>query len=176
MNISVVTTPVHNTLGINTVSASTEAEALRIAQIDLASFITDIQLLTVALYCSHPTIWFKYSSLPCDDYRSISAKNANDLHHGHRVMSQFASDGFFNRQLQLLLDIGRYNSDYGRKLVPVFAFAIEHKDELLLEVPLVDDIQRFLAMRDFVDGYTMISQTVDTCCIMPSLWIRKEVE
>ena len=84
-------------------------------------------------------------------------------------------EGFFSRQLRSLLEIGNYNGDYGAKLVPVFAYMLEHRDEHHLDATLVDDIQRFLAKRDFVDGFTIISQTIDSCCIMPSLWGRKGV-
>lgn len=174
MTISIITTPVHDTLGITTVSASTEAEACRIAQIDFASFLSNTDLLTIALYGSYPSICAQYLDLPKGDYRKDAAEKAKDLHLNPSKIPHLAARGFFNQQLRQLLEIGNYNSEHGAKLVPVFACMLEHKDEHCLEASLVDDIQRFLAKRDFVDGYTIIEQTCDTCTIMPSLW-RKGV-
>lgn len=171
MYIEIITTPVHDALGITSVSTSVEAEVCRIAQIDFASFLTDVDLLTLVLYCSHPSVYAQYLDLPNGDYRNVAAEKANNLSTGQ--ISQLASEDFFNRFLRQLLDIGRYNSDWGAKLVPVFACLLEHQKEYCLDDALVDDVQMFLTKRDFVDGYTIISQDNDTCCILPSIWGKK---
>ena len=171
MKFTIVTTPIHDALGIASVSTSVEAEACRIAQLDFASFLADADLLALALYCSHPSICAQYLDLPDGDYRKVAAEKANTLSPGQ--ISQLACEGFFSRHLRLLLDIGRYNSDQGAKLVPVFACMLEHQKEYCLDDALVDDIQMFLTKRDFVDGYTIISQDNDTCCILPSIWGKK---
>lgn len=175
MNISIVTTPTHVALGITTVSASTEAEACRIASIDFASFLSNTDELAVAIYSSHPSICAQYLDLPEGDYCKDAAEKAKDLHLNPCKIPPLAARGFFNQQLRSLLTIGNYNSDHGAKLVPVFVCMLEHADEHRLEASLVDDIQRFLAKRDFVDGFAIIDQTLDTCTIMPSLWGRTGV-
>ena len=173
MYIEIITTPVHDALGITSVSTSVEAEACRIAQLDFASFLVDADLLALALYCSHPSICAQYLDLPDGDYRKVAAEKANTLSPGQ--ISQLAVDGYFNYNLQLLLEIGNYHSDYGAKLVPVFAYMLEHQDKYHLSKELVDSTQRFLAKRDFVDGFVIIDQTADTCSVMPSLCGRKGV-
>ena len=175
MNISIITTLTHAALGITTVSASTEAEACRIASIDFASFLPNTDTLAIVLFSSHPSVCSQYLEFPEGDYRREAAERAQFLHLSSDQVVNLTLEGSFCRQLRLLLEIGHRNSDHGAKLVPVFAFALEHKDEFHLDVPLVDDIQRFLAKRDFVDGFVIINQTTDTCSIMPSIWGRKGV-
>ena len=175
MNISIITTPVHDALGITTVAASTAAEARRIAQTDFASFLCSVDLLTVVLYSSDPAIHAKYIGFAMGDYRRDAAEKAKDLQHSLCQVSRLAHAGYFNRQLRLLLQIGQHNSDHGAKLVPVLAYMLEHKDQHCLDASLVDDIQRFLAKRDFVDGYVIVTQTTNTCYIIPSLWGKKVV-
>lgn len=170
MNISVITTPVHDALGITTVPASTEAEVRRIASIDFASFLTDTDTLAVALYGSHPSVYAQYFGLPEDDYRKVAADKAKILHLNPSKIPPLVHEGFFTRQLRFLLEIGNHNSDYGAKLVPVFAFMLEHRDEHHLNNELIGDIQRFLAKRDFVDGHLIIEETSDTCTVMLSTW------
>lgn len=175
MYIELITTPVHDALGITTVSASTEAEACRIASIDFASFLTNTDTLAVALFSSHPSVCSQYLDFPEGDYRKDAAEKVKALHLTPSKIPSLATGGFFNKQLRHLLEIGNYSSDFGAKLVPVFACMLEHIDEQYLEASLVDDIQHFLAKRDFVDGFTIIDQTLDACTITPSLWGRKEV-
>ena len=175
MNISIITTPTHTALGITTVSASTEAEACRIAQIDFASFLTNTDTLAIVLFSSHPSVCSQYMDFPEGDYRREAAEQAQFLHLPSGQVVSLTQEISFCRQLRLLLEIGHHNSDHGAKLVPVFAFALEHKDEFHLDASLIDDIQRFLAKRDFVDGFVIIDQPSDTCSIMPSLWRRKGV-
>lgn len=174
MITKLITTPVHDALGITTISASTKAEACRIAQIDFASFLTDTDLLMLVLYCSHPSIGNQHMSLPIDDYRREAAENAQCLHQTPDQVVSLAREGYFCHKLHLLLEIGNYNSDYGAKLVPIFSFMLEHRDEYYLGDKFVSNIQRFLAKRDFVDGFTIIDQTNEICYIMPSIW-RKQV-
>ena len=174
MKLSVIYTPVHNALGITTVSASVETEASRIAQIDFSSFLTDVDVLALALYASHPSLCAQYLPLPRTDYRRKAAYKAQTLHSNPSKLKKHILDAFFHRNLRVLLEIGHSNPDFGAKLVPVFACMLEHQEEHYLDALLVENMQRFLAKRDFLDGFTIISQTNDECCIMPSPW-RKEV-
>lgn len=174
MNIKIITLPVHDALGITTVSTFTEAEARRIASIDFASFLPNTDMLAVALYCCHPSICAQYLGFPDGDYRKEAAEKAQTLHLKPSKIPPLARQGFFTQQLRMLLEIGNYNSDYGAKLIPVFAYMLEHAEEHCLDASLIGDIQRFMTKRDFVDGFVIIDQTTDTCTIMPSLW-RKEV-
>lgn len=172
MKISTVTTPVHDAIGISKKSlARIEREAKRIAEIDFGSFLSDIDMLAVALYASHPSVCSQYLSLPVGDYRRTAAEKAKNLHLHPCEIPKLGSAGYFNHQARLLLNAGRINTDLGTKLIPVFACMLEHQDEHHLDATLIRDIQLFFAMRDFADGFTLISQTDDSCCIMPSIWM-----
>ena len=175
MNVTVLSSPERNAyrIGADTL-AHIQCEAARIANIDLAAFLCDVDTLTVALYASHPSLCAQYLSLPRTDYRRKAAYKAQSLHSNMRKLRTHICDGFFHRQLRVLLEIGHANSDFGAKLVPIIACMLEHQEEHFLDDALVDQMQRFLAKRDFVDGYVIVTQTTDTCCITPSLW-RKGV-
>ena len=171
MNVTVISTPDHDAYRLGREGLDRiEHEAARIASIDLASFLHDVDTLAVALYASHPALSVQYLSLPRTDYRRKAAYKAKSLHSNMGKLRTHVCDGFFHRQLRALLEIGNSNSDFGAKLVPIFACMLEHQEEHFLDDTLVENIHRFLAKRDFVDGYTMLMQTADACCIMPSAW------
>ena len=176
MKVTVISTPERDAYllgkeGLNHM----EYEAARIASIDLAAFLCDVDTLTVALYASHPSLSAQYLSLPRTDYRFQAVHKAQTLHTNMAQLRTQVRNGYFHRQLRVLLEIGHANSDYGAKLVPIFACMLEHREEHFLDDTLVENMQCFLVKRDFVDGFVIIDQTADTCCIMPSRWGRKEV-
>ena len=175
MNVTTISTPERDAyrIGADTLNRI-QREAARIANIDLASFLHDVDTLAVALYASHPALSVQYLSLPRTDYRRKAAYKAKSLHTNMDKLKAHVRNGFFHRQLRALLEIGHANSDFGAKLVPIFACMLEHQEEHFLDGTLVDNMNRFLAKRDFVDGFTIISQTADNCCVMPSAW-RKGV-
>lgn len=173
MNISIISTPVHDALGISaTVAATTAEKAQRIAAIRYDSFIQDSDALTVALYASHPSACAELLNLPSDDPRKLAAETAKDLHFNPSHIPHLASTGYFNDQLRALLCIARNDPDHGSKLIQVFLTMLQHQDEHQLDGHLVGDIQRFLAMKDFTEGYLLIEQTDDEYIIMPSCWAR----
>lgn len=175
MKITIVSTPHHNEYRIgHEALLRIQHEATRIANIDFASFLSDVDTLAVALYASHPSLCVQYLSLPRTDYRRKAAYKAQTLHSTPAKLRKHILDAFFHRQLRALLEIGIANSDYGAKLVPIFVCMLEHQEEHYLDADLVENIECFIAKRDFVDGFTIISQTTDSCCIMPSMW-RKGV-
>ncbi len=176
MNVTTISTPERDAyrIGADTLNRI-QCEAARIASIDFASFLHDVDTLAVALYASHPALCAQYLSLPRTDYRRKAAYKAQSLHTNMNKLRTHVCKGFFHRQLRALLEIGHSNSDFGTKLVPIFACMLKHQEEHFLDDTLVENMQRFLAKRDFVDGYTMVTQTTDTCCIMPSLWRRRGV-
>ena len=176
MNITIISTPCHDAYRIGKETlARIEHEAARIAAIDFASFLNDVDTLALALYASHPSLCAQYLSLPRTDYRRKAAYKAQTFHSNPVKLQKHILNGFFHRHLRMLLEISHANSDYGAKMVPVFACMLEHQEEHFLDALLVENIQRFMAKRDFVDGFVLLEQTIDTCCIMPSFWGRKGV-
>ncbi len=173
MKTTIITTPIHDAIGIsiNTV-APIEAEALRIAAIRYDSFIEDIDALTVALYASYPSACAELLKLPSQDLRKLAAETAKGLHFNPCCIPHLAGTGYFNEQLRTLLRIARENPDYGSKLTQVFLTMLEHQDEHQLDNNLVVEIQRFLVMKDYSDGFLLIDQTDDECVIMLSCWAR----
>lgn len=174
MNVTTISTPERNAyrIGADTLNRI-QREAERIANIDLASFLSDVNMLAVALYASDPSLCASYLPFHKGDYRRRAAEKAKGLHLNPKRIPRLICDGYFHRNLRALLEIGNHNSDFGAKLVPVFACMLEHKDGHCLDPDLISDIGRFIAKRDFVDGFTIISQTVDNCCVMPSIWGRE---
>lgn len=173
MNTTIITTPIHDVISITTdCFNSIEVEALRIAALRFDSFINDIDALTVALYASHPSAYAKLLDLPSEDLRKLAAETAKGLHFNPCCIPHLASTGYFNDQLRTLLRIARENSDHGSKLVQVFLPMLEHQDEHQLDANLVGELQKFLAIKDYVDGFVLFAQTDKECLVMPSIWRR----
>lgn len=173
MKVTTISTPIHDALGItNNAFATIEAEALRIAAIRYDSFIEDIDALTVALYASHPSACAELLNLPPEDLRKLAADTAKGLHCNPCCIPHLASTGYFNDQLRTLLHIARENSDYGSKLVQIFLTMLEHQEEHQLDEHLVDELQHFLTLKDFSDGFVLFEQTDDEIFVMPCVWRR----
>lgn len=171
MKVTVISAPIRKSSHLCQEHASRiESEAARIAAICLASFLTDVDVLAVALYASDPSLCAKYLTLPLDDPRKEAAEKAAELHRSPNLVTQLAQAGYFEHQLNALLAIGHRDPDYGAKLIPVFAFMMEHHQELCLSMSQIDAINRIVAIRDFADGFVLTEQTADTCCAMASPW------
>ena len=174
MNVTVISTPDRDAYLLGEEGLKRiEREGARIASIEFASFLKDIDMLAVALYASHPSLCAHYLSYPITDYRRKAAEKAKGLHFNPQRIPHLVHKGFFNRQVHLLLEVGNHNADYGAKLFPVFAVLLEHQDEHHISATLVEDIHHFMAKRDFVDGFVLVEQTPDSCCITPGLWTKK---
>ena len=107
-----------------------QRDAERIVRIDFASFLSNIDLLTVALYASDPAVAAQHLRHPLCDFRRRAAHRAKMLHADPSKLTAQIRSGFFHRQLRALLEIGNHNSDFGAKLVPVFNYMLEHKEEI----------------------------------------------
>lgn len=173
MKVTAISTPIHDALGItNKAFAPIEAKAQRIAAIRFDTFIEDIHALTVALYASHPSACAELLDLPSNDLRKLAAETAKGLHFNPCCIPYLASTGYFNDQLRTLLRIAREDPDHGSKLVQVFLTMLEHQEEHQLDEHLVDELQRYVALKDRSDGFILFEQTDDDILVMPCVWQR----
>lgn len=136
-----------------------EPEIERIAAISFEDFISDVDMLTVAYYASHPSLWYLQSiKLPVADFRREAAERAKDLHCHPEQIPALASAGFFSKQLRKLLDCAKHTPDYGAKLAQVFFCMIEHREEHQLSDSFVRKIWTYLESKGYASGFLIKEQ------------------
>lgn len=173
MKITVITLPIHNALGVTAeVSAAIEAKVHEVADIDFGSFITDVDTLAVVLRVSHPSVLERYVYLPNSDARRTATDKALDWYSHPESVQPLVKQGFFALQLRKLLAIAKSEDLHGAKLVPVFAAFLEHSELYSLDPSLVYELQMFLLLTDYRNGFLLIEQTNDECVIQPCCWRR----
>ena len=135
-----------------------EAEIERIGAIDFATFINDVDMLTVCIYASHPSLHRHYLRLPSTDIRRVAAERADHLHSHLDDIQKLARKGYFCKQLRQLLSLAKSNSDYGAKLVQVFCCMLEHRCEHHLDRLLVKNLEAYLLAKGRTDGFLLREQ------------------
>lgn len=145
---------------------SVEDEVRRIAAISYDSFIKDGDALIVAIYASHPSACAKLLRLPEGDPSRWAAAVAKALHFDLEMIQTLAAGGYFEAQLRTLLEIAQMHSDHGAKLAQVFVCMLAHRLEHRMSEALVDDLQQFVAMCRFRDGFVLVEQNDDECLVV----------
>lgn len=173
MKITIITTPIHDALGVTAeVSAAIEAKVYEVAAIDFGSFITDVDTLAVVLHVSHPSVLEEYVYLPNDNACRLATEKALDWYEHPESIQSLVNQGYFTLQLRKLLTIAKADGLHGAKLVPIFTAFLEHSERYGLDHSLVHDLQMFLVLKDYTDGFLLIEQAEDECVIMPCCWRR----
>lgn len=145
----------------------------RIAAINYEDFISDIDMLTVAYYASHPTSWYlRCLKLPATDFRRHAAKRAMDLHANPEQIPSLVSTGFFSNQLEKLLTCAKRTPDHGAKLAQVFFCMIAHREEHQLTDSFVNKVWTYLEAKGYADGFLIKEQPFGE--IVLSLFINME--
>lgn len=145
---------------------SVEDEVRRIAAISYDTFIKAGDALIVAIYASHPSACAKLLHLPEGDTGRRAAEVAKALHFNPELIPTLAAGGYFEAQLRALLEIAQKDIDYGAKLAQVFVCMLEHQQEHRLSEALVNDLQQFVAMCRFRDGFVLVEQNDDECRVV----------
>ena len=145
---------------------SVEDEVRRIAAISYDTFIKAGDALIVAIYASHPSACAKLLHLPEGDPSRWAAEVAKALHFDLEMIQKLAAGGYFEAQLRALLEIAQKHSDHGAKLAQVFVCMLEHQQEHRLSEALVNDLQQFVAMCRFRDGFVLVEQNDDECLVV----------
>lgn len=173
MKITIITTPIHDALGVTAeVSAAIEAKVYEVAAIDFGSFITDVDTLAVVLRVSHPSVLEQYVYLPSSDARRVATEKALGWYEHPESVHPLVKQGYFTHHLRKLLAIAKAEDLHGVKLVPVFAAFLEHSERYGLDQSLVHELQSFLVLKDYIDGFLLIEQSEDECVIQPCCWQR----
>ncbi len=145
---------------------SVEDEVRRIAAISYDTFIKAGDALIVAIYASHPSACAKLLRLPEGDPGRWAAEVAKALHFNPELIPTLAAGGYFEAQLRALLEIAQKDIDHGAKLAQVFVCMLEHQQEHRLSEALVNDLQQFVAMCRFRDGFVLVEQNDDECRVV----------
>ena len=136
-------------------------EIERIAHIRFHNFIKDKDMLTVALYAGHPEeLVYCYYSPPGLMYQE-AAEKAKDFHFNMDMIQAAAQNGYFEKNIEKLLELGESNVDYGAKLVQVFWCFMEHIKEHRLSKSIVDRMDAFIMAQGHRDGFILMKQTKD---------------
>lgn len=173
MKTTIITTPIHDALGVAAeVSATIKAKVHEVAVIDFSSFITDVDTLAVVLRVSHPSVLERYIFLPTSDTRRLATEKALGWYSHPESIQPLVSQGYFTLHLRKLLAMAKADDLHGTKLVPVFAAFLENSERYGLDQSLVHELQMFLVLKDYTDGFMLIEQAEDEAAIMPCCWRR----
>ena len=136
-------------------------EIERIAHIHFHSFISDKDMLTVALYAGHPEeLVYCYYSPPGLMYQE-AAEKAKDFHFNMDMIQDAAWNGFFEKNIEKLLALGESNEDYGAKHVQVFWCFMEHIEEHRLSKSVVKKMDKFIKDQGWKHGFVIKYQSKD---------------
>lgn len=136
-----------------------DPEINRIAAINFEDFISDVDMLTVVYYASHPSLWYlSCMKLPVTDCRRLAAEKAKDLHCHPEQITALVRTGFFSKQLQKLLECAERTPDHGAKLAQVFLCMLEHREEHQLSDRFVRKIWTYLEAKGYADGFLIKEQ------------------
>lgn len=136
-----------------------DSEINRIAAINFEDFISDVDMLTVVYYASHPSLWYLTSmQLPVTDFRREAAERAKDLHCHPEQIPALVKTGFFSKQLSKLLECAKRTPDHGAKLAQVFLCMIDHRKEHRLSEHLVRKLWTYLEGKGYADGFLIKEQ------------------
>ena len=114
----------------------------------------------------------RYVYLPNSDARRVATEKALGWYEHPESVQPLVKQGFFALQLRKLLAIAKSEDLHGAKLVPVFAAFLEHSELYSLDPSLVYELQMFLLLTDYRNGFLLIEQTNDECVIQPCCWRR----
>lgn len=133
-------------------------EINRIAAIPLATFVADVNALTVALYAGDVEECVAYLSLRDGDPRRMAAEEAKTFHFDMEKIQKAARRKYFENNLRKLLKIAASDSDAGAKLAQVFYCFLEHADEHHLSCALRNKMKTFLDYVGNRDGFFIKGQ------------------
>ena len=133
-------------------------EINRIAAIPLATFVADVNALTVALYAGDVEECVAYLALRGGDLRRVAAEEAKAFHFDMDKIQKAARRKYFENNLRKLLKIAATDSDAGAKLAQVFYCFLEHADEHHLSCALRSEMEAFLDCVGNRDGFVIKGQ------------------
>lgn len=134
-------------------------EIERIAHIRFHNFIKDKDLLTVALYAGHIDEAAYCTKLPVGSVPQMAAEKAKAFHFDMKLIQKAARNGYFEKNIEKLLELGEGNPDYGAKLVQVFWCFLEHVAEHRLSRSIVKKMDEFIMAQGWMHGFIIKHQS-----------------
>lgn len=119
-------------------------EVERIAHIPFHQFIADEDMLAVAFYAGRSDdvvydIQFAPGSVP-----QLATEKAKSFLSDDALVHEAARSGYFEKNIQKLLQLGAGNADYGAKLVQVFCCFLEHSQDHQLSPNVLKRMRKFI--------------------------------
>lgn len=133
-------------------------EIERIAHILFHQFVTDVDMLTVALYAGHIDEAVYCMQLTPGSVPQMAAEKAKAFHFDMDMIQEAAWRGYFEKNIRKLLELGRSNNDYGAKLVQVFYCFLEHAREHRLSKSIIRQMKEFIQDQGSRDGFIIKKQ------------------
>lgn len=125
----------------------------RIANICFHHFIQDTDMLAVALYAGNI-----FEAVCCvhsapGSVPQMAAEKAKEFHFNMDKIQKAARSGYFEKNIEKLLELGESNADYGAKLVQVFWCFLDHIQEHRLSKALVKKMNDFIMTQGWMHGF-----------------------
>ena len=130
----------------------------RIASILFHQFINDVDMLTVALYAGHIDETVYCLHLTPGSVPQIAAEKAKAFHFDMDMIQEAAWRGYFEKNIQKLLELGKSNSDHGAKLIQVFCCFLEHAREHHLSKSIIRQMKEFIQDQGRRNGFVIKKQ------------------
>ena len=130
----------------------------RIASILFHKFITDMDMLTVALYAGHIDETVYCLHLTPGSVPQIAAEKAKAFHFNMDMIQDAARRGYFEKNIKKLLALGNSNADHGAKLVQVFCCFLEHAREHRLSKSIISQMKSFIKVQGQKNGFIIKKQ------------------
>ena len=93
---------------------------------------------------------------------------ACDIHCDATLRDKLIADGFFNEQLEALLDVAKMDRVAGARLMPVFCTALTNADLLKLPVALQKKIRAHIEWQRNKDGFAITELSLNNIVVSPS--------
>lgn len=131
--------------------------AFEVLELTLEGIIKIINPLIVALYLSDVEEYKRiYEMYPSghDIYKVLDAVRI--FHTDIKQRDEYVKNGFFNEQIEHLLNLAKTNRDAGARLSPVFYIALHISEELKIPNELQDRIVAQLERQRRKDGFVIM--------------------
>lgn len=140
-----------------------------VMSIPIESVVPNLRNLMVALYLSDPGEEVRIRELYADDNIVHHALNTvNKLRNDKELRDVFIDGGFFDEQLELLLDIAKKRVLAGSRLVPVFCQALREAEELKISAELQEKIIAHIEWQRDKDGFAISELSEENNHIVPA--------
>ena len=140
-----------------------------IIDITLESIVPDLRALIAALFLSTPDECVRIRQYyPKEHLIYLALNTVEQFRKDTALRDMYIKDGFFNEQLEILLDVAKEDGDAGARLMPVFCMALNEADMLKLPKSLEKKIIAHIEWQRQKDGFAIKELSRSKIVVVPA--------